>query len=334
MATMRDVAEHAGVSVTTVSHVLNESRYVSDELRERVQTAMHQLGYKRNLLARGLRRGQTFTLGMIVGFSFNPFFFEVARGVEAASYEQDYNVILGNAEGNPDKEFHYINVLIEKQVDGLVLATAGIHAEHIEMLHTWQVPFVLVDREIPSAEADLIRTDHESGAWQAANHLTELGHRRIACITGPLDIQNTTYRLKGYEKALTDAGIPVDTDLIVTGDWNYDSGYQLARELLDRAAPPTAIFAFNDIMAVGAMRAIIESGRRVPDDVAVVGFDDIPLASYAIPSLTTVRQPMQALGRVAVTRLFERMENPDLPAEKFIMQPELVIRMSSTKTRM
>ena len=332
MVTMRDVAEHAGVSVTTVSHVLNDSRHVSEELRGRVYAAMNQLGYRRNLLARSLRRGQTFTLGMIVGYSFNPFFFEVARGVEAASFDRDYSVIIGNADGDLDKEFHYVNVLIEKQIDGLLLATAGIGVEHINILRSAQIPFVLLDREIPGADADIVRTDHARGARLAVQHLIDLGHRRIACITGPQDVQNTVYRIDGYKGTLTEAGISIDPALILTGDWNYDSGYQCASELLSQAAPPTAIFAFNDIMAVGAMRAVVETGRRVPDDVAIVGFDDISLASYVFPSLTTIRQPMVSLGRMAARRLFERMENPALSPEQLIMEPELVVRQSSVKS--
>ena len=329
MITMHDVAKRASVSVTTVSHVVNDTRPVSDELRHRVLSAMRDLDYKPNRVARGLRRGKTNTIGMIIADPVNPFFAEVFRGVAAASDASDYSVILCNAEEDPEKEFHYTNVLLEKQVDGLILTTASMEADHVAVLQERQVPLVVVDREIPGARADLIRTDHVSGAREATEHLLRQGHRRIACLTGPPNVMNALDRRAGYELALAQAGLAVDETLILFGDWQFASGYQHMRRLLALQDPPTAVFACNDLMAIGALRVIAESGRRAPDDIALVGFDDIPLASYVTPTLTTMRQPMYDLGWQAAEMLFDRVRHSEKRLETRLLDAKLVVRQSS-----
>jgi LacI family transcriptional regulator len=326
---MRDVAERAGVSVTTVSHVINETRPVSDELRQRVLAAMQELGYQPNLLARGLRRGETHTIGMIVPDSANPFFAELARGIEDTVFEQGYNVILCSSDGDLDKELLYATVLAEKRVDGILFVAAGVSTEHIQTLQEQRMPVVVVDREVPDAAVDSVLTDNARGGWLATRHLLDLGHRRIGCIAGPSDVTPSAERITGYRQALDESGIPVDEALIVKGDFQYEGGYQAARQLLVIDDPPTAIFACNDLMAVGAISAAAEMGRRVPAELSVVGFDDVSLASFANPPLTTILQPKHEMGVIAATMLLERMHEPEMPPRRRMLDTSLLVRRST-----
>jgi LacI family transcriptional regulator len=326
---MRDVAEQANVSITTVSHVINETRPVSDELRERVLAAMQELGYQPNLLARSLRRGETHTLGMIVPDSANPFFAEVARGVEDTSFEKSYSVILCNSDGDLDKELLYINVLAEKRVDGILFVAAGVSTDHIRALQEQRIPVVVVDREISGVSVDEVLVDNARGGWLAGRHLVELGHRRIGCISGPSDVTPSAERITGYRQALDEGDTPVDEALVVRGDFQYESGYQATRQLLSMDDPPTAIFACNDLMAIGAIRAALELGQQVPTDLSVVGFDDVPLASFANPVLTTIVQPKYEMGVIAATMLLERMRAPDTPPRQRVLDTSLLIRQST-----
>ena len=268
---MRDVAERAGVSVTSVSHVINETRPVSYELRERVLAAMEELGYQPNRLACSLRSGKTQTIGMIVPDSADPFFAEVARGIEDTAFENGYSLILCNSDANLGKEAFYTDVLVEKQVDGILFLAAGLSTERILDLQQRGMPVVVVDRELPGAHVDLVVTDNAGGGWSATRHLIDLGHRRIGYITAPSDLTLSEYRSTGYRKALEEAGIAADENLVVRGDFDFKSGYRAARQLLANDKQPTAIFASNDIMAIGAICAAVESGLQVPQDLSVVG---------------------------------------------------------------
>ena len=326
---MRDVAVRAGVSITTVSHVINESRPVSQELRLRVLAATRELDYQPNLLARGLRCGQTHTLGVIVPDSANPFFAEVARGIEDTVFKHGYNIILCNSDGDLDKELLYANVLSLKQVDGILFVAVGVSTEHILALEGQSIPVVVVDREVPHAAVDSVLTDNARGGWLATRHLLDLGHRRIACVAGPSDVAPSAERLTGYRRALDDDAIPVDEALILRGDFQYESGHQAARHLLSMDSPPTAIFASNDLMAIGAISAAVEMGQHVPADLSVVGFDDVRLASFANPALTTVAQPKYEMGVVAATMLLERMRDPGMPPRRRVLDTELIVRRST-----
>lgn len=328
-ATMADVAEQAGVSVTTVSHVINETRPVSDDLRVRVTSAMAELGYQPNRLARSLRRGQTFTLGMIVPDNANPYFAEVARHIEETAYRNKYSLILCNSEGDRMREGFYINVLLEKQVDGLILVAAGSSTENISALQ--MPPMVVVDRDLPHLMADAVLTENGQGGRLATQHLLDLGHRRIACITGASDVTPTAERATGYRSALLDAGVGVDESLVVKGDFHYASGYAAAKGLLTGPNPPTAIFACNDLMAVGAISAGVELGLGIPDDLSVVGFDNVQLASFTNPPLTTIAQPKHDMGALAVSLLLERMADPTLPPRRRWLDVELVVRGSTAR---
>jgi len=328
IATIRDVAERAGVSVTTVSHVINDTRFVSEELRGRVLRAIEELNYQPSGVARSLRRKRTHTIGMIIPDNTNPFFAEVARGIEDASFELGYNVILCNSDGDLEKEMDYLGLLIEKRVDGLVFVSAGSNQATIEMLSTQEVPVVIVDRDISELAMDSVLTDNRRGGYQATHYLLTLGHRRIACITGPSQLTPSAERVTGYRNALEEAGVAVDDLLILAGDFQSQSGHEAMRSLLTLSSPPTAVFVCNDLMAIGALCAAHEAGLRVPQQLSIVGFDDIALASFTTPRLTTVAQPKYEMGLLAAEMLAERIKHKDLSPRRRFLDVELIIRDS------
>lgn len=329
MTTIRDVAKRANLSISTVSHVINNSRAVSDESRQKVEAAMAELGYKPNTLARNLRRQQTQSIGMLVPDSSNPFFAEIARGIEDASFEQNHSVILCNTEGDLAKQATYTNVLIQNQVAGIVFVAAGISTELVEDLQWRRVPLVVVDREVPDVAVSTVLTNHYQGGRLATQHLIDLGHRRIACISAGSELAPSSDRVTGYQDVLRENGLAVDENLIVWGDFQYESGYRAANELLDLAEPPTAVFACNDLMAVGCISAATARGRRIPEDLSVVGFDDVQLASFTNPPLTTVAQPKREIGALAVAILMARMQDLDAPPTLERLDTHLVIRNST-----
>lgn len=329
MASIRDVATAAGVSVSTVSHVINQTRFVSEETQARVLAAMEDLNYKPNRLASSLRRKdkRTNTLGLLIPDSANPFFAEVLRGIEDACFKAGYSVFLCNSDDDPKKEQNYIEVLLGKQIDGIILVSAGAHEDSLILLENNRVPFVLVDREVSGAIIDSVLVDNKTGGYQATNYLIELGHKRIGCIAGPSLLNPSAARVEGYQKALSKKNLFHD-DLIFMGDFRAQSGSDAAKQMLDLDNPPTAIFACNDMMAVGALHATDEAGLNVPGDISIVGFDDIPLASFTKPPLTTVAQPGQDMGLQAAEMVISRIEDQYLPARNEILSTSLVIRNS------
>jgi len=329
MATMSEVAERAGVSAATVSHVLNGTRNVTDKTRTRVLAAVEELGYRPNRLARSLVSGATHTIGLIIPDSANPFFAELARAIESTMFEQGYNVILCNSDGDSSREILYANVLVDKQVDGLIFVAVGVGTDHLLSLQRRRVPVVVVDREVPGVDVDSVLTDNELGGWLATRHLLELGHRRIACITGPSDITPSAKRVTGFRRAMAEEGVPVDEALVVRGDFQYEGGSQAARTLLGGEDPPSAIFACNDLMAVAVMAAADEMGFALPTGLSVVGFDDIPLASFVRPSLTTVHEAKYQMGVLGAKALLERMQGSDEPSRRTVLSTRLVVRRST-----
>ncbi len=328
MPTIRDVARAANVSTSTVSHVINETRYVSPATRERVLAAMKELNYQHNRLASSLRNRKTQAIGVLVPNSANPYFAEILTGIEAACYERDYHIILGNANDDPQREQSYLEVLLSRQVDGILLISTGSFDSSIRLLSENKTPTVMVDRSTELATVDEIFTDNRAGGLQATNHLISLGHRRIGCVTGPSFLTPSAARVQGYREAFAEAQLPLCEDWVVVGDFQHRGGYDATRQLLALDEPPTAIFACNDLMAVGVMAAIQAFGLRVPEDISVIGYDDIPLASYANPRLTTVSQPARELGQLAVERLLERLQDPDAPARHEMLPVSLIIRDS------
>ena len=332
MPTIYDVARVAGVSTSTVSHVLNGTRYVSEETRMRVLQVTEQLRYRPSSLARGLVRQDTQTIALIVPDNANPFFAELARGIEDHGFGAGYNVILCNSDRTTSKELAYLDMLISKRVDGIIYMTMRTRQDQLQALIENKIPFVTFDREYEGIDAILL--DNAQGGYDATRHLIELGHRRIACIGSP-DVKTRSHdRIRGYEHALADAGLSSDPDLIQTGNWTYQSGQEAARRFFDLPDPPTAIFACNDIMAIGASTFLQEQGLKVPEEVSVVGFDNIGLSAFACPPLTTLATPTVEIGQRLCQLLLDRI-NGQLPPEpqRFTMRGELVVRRSTARVK-
>lgn len=332
MATMRDVAAAAGVSVTTVSHVINGTRFVSEDLRNRVLEAMEELDYRPNILARGLRVGKTNTIGLIVPDNSNPFFAEVSRVVEDVGFDSGYSVILCNSDGNLDKELTYIAVLVAKQVDGIIFIASSSQSEHLRLLTNEKIPVVVADREMPDLDVDLVLVDNSRGGYEATKYLLELGHRRIGCITGPSDITPSAERINAYRQALSEFNVPFEENLVVRGDFQFEGGKRAMSQLLALPKVPSAVFICNDVMAIGAMGSIRSAGLRIPEDISIVGFDDIDQASATWPPLTTVAQPIEQMARIATELLIGRLAGSVDPERKrMVLEARLVIRSSCAK---
>jgi len=328
IATLKDVARRAGVSTATVSHVINETRFVSEELKARVHQAMRELNYRPNAIARSLRRRKTHNIGMIVPDISYPFLAEVARGVEDKGFELGYNVILCDSDGDLEREADYIELLQEKKVDGIVFVAAGESSSHVQTLIEQGMPVVVCDRELPGVEVDTVIADNVGSGYQATEHLIGLGHRRIGGIGGPKGLCISNKRLEGYRRALEEHGIPLSEELIIHSDFRCRGGYEAMKELLALDAPPTAVFACNDLMAIGAICAASKKRLRMPQDIAIIGCDDIALASFTNPSLTTVAQPKHEMGAIAVEMLVERIKDRSKPPTRRLLLTELVIRDS------
>lgn len=308
MATMKDVAKRAGVSMTTVSHVINQTRYVSDELTARVKQAMQELNYYPNTLASSLRSGKTKIIGLVIPDISNQFFAEISRRIEDNGYEYGYSVILCNTDDDITKEKRYIDVLIAKQVDGIVFISAGGESNNLEKTLDSHIPIVVVDRDMENIAADIVLVDNAVGGYTAARHLIQLGHRRIACITGQSPVTPSAQRVQGYKRALQETGIPIDEKLIVSGDFRYESGHQAMVKLLSLEPLPTGVFACNDMMAIGAVQAVNDHGLRIPEDISMIGFDNIPFSQTTYPTLTTIAQPFDAMAKLIVDLLIEKIK--------------------------
>ncbi len=329
MSTIRQVADRAQVSSTTVSHVINNTRFVSEAVRVRVLQAMADLNYRPNGLACSLRLGQTHTLGLILPDSANPFFAEIGHAIELAAFAHGYSVILCNTENDQARELLYTEVLQNKQVDGMIFVAAGGGQEAFSNIVRNGLPLVVVDRDIGNLGLDTVTTDNHQGGVLATQHLIGLGHKIIGCITGPSNITPSADRVTGYRDALKEASLEVDQALLARGDFNVPSGFEAASRLLQQRPRPSALFVCNDMMAIGALRAVAKLGLRVPGDAAIVGFDDIELASYTIPPLTTISQPKQQIGQTAIQLILERLANPLLPPRHKTLDAQLIIRESS-----
>jgi LacI family transcriptional regulator, galactose operon repressor len=328
--TIKDVANRAGVSITTVSHVINKTRFVSEERVWRVQAAMEELNYQPNTLARSLRMGETKTIGLIVPDNSNPFFAEISRVIEDIGFKKGYGVFLCNSDGILEKEAAYIRMLIAKQVDGVVFIAAENTQENLMDLTRRNFPVVVVDRDMPDPMFDVVLVNNEQGGCDAVNYLLSLGHTRIACITGPSQLTPAASRVEGYRHGLLSARIPIAEELIVPGDFRSSGGEKAMEQLLQLDQPPSAVFACNDLMAIGALRAMRNHNLRVPQDISVIGFDDISISVEVTPALTTVAQPIEGLATCAAELLIKRIQNDheDEPAQRVILDTQLVVRDS------
>ncbi|MBC8253064.1 MAG: LacI family DNA-binding transcriptional regulator [Ardenticatenia bacterium] len=328
MSTIRDVAERAGVAPTTVSRVINSSGYVSAETRARVETAIAELHYVPNALARSLRSRKTRLLALVLTDITSPFWTTVARGVEDAASEHGFNVILGNTDESEDKQIDYVTVLLQKRVDGFLFVPGRSTPESVQLIQRQDVPVVVIDRQIPGVEVDVVRSDSEKGAYELIRHLLSLGHRRIGMLSGPETISTAVQRVAGYRRALAEAGVDATADLVRCGWYTQESGYQMTKQVLSAVPRPTALFAANCFIAIGALRALREAVLRVPEDAALVCFDDAP-ESATEPFLTIAAQPAYEVGRRATELLLARLSG-EAPQEcqEIVLPVEIVVRQS------
>jgi LacI family transcriptional regulator len=334
MITIADVAKRAGVSKMTVSRVINNSGYTSQETRARVEQAVAELGYIPNALARSLRFRQTRTIALIVTDITNPFFTTVARGVEDIANEKGFSVIFCNTDEAPDEEAQYVNVLLQKQVDGLLLVPTGGAAETVEFLNNHTVPFVLLDRRVPGMDVDVVRCDSEQGAYDIIRHLLDLGHQRIAALGGSANITSSMDRVEGYRRAMIEAGLENEAYRAYFTAFTVEGGYRAAQLALAEKTLPTAFFATNNFIAIGAMRLLRERGLSVPDDVSVVSFDDLPAAIVLDPFLTVIEQHAYEMGQRATELLLNRLHGKGSAEPQEILIPaDLIIRRSSAPPR-
>lgn len=327
---MKDVAELAGVSASTVSHVLNGTRKVSEDTRERVRLAIEELGYEPNLLAKSLKVSRTFTIGLLISDIQNPFFTSVIRGAEDVALSRGYHLFLCNTDEDPNREDEYVRELSKKRVDGLIVASSASRRNHTLQLRLEDVPFVFMDREVEGIEADTVSVDNRLGMRLIAEHLTQLGHERVGMVSGPLEKSSGRERYHGLRDALADLGLPLHDSLVRFGDFRVSGGREAAEELLRLPEPPTALVVSNNQMTLGALLAVRELGLRVPDEVSVVSFDDMEWAPLANPPLTALAQPTYEMGATAARMLLDKIEKKATGSpSKLFMEPELMIRGST-----
>ena len=325
---MRQIAERAKVSIGTVSHVINDTATVREKLRERVLEAIRSLGYQPSQLARGLRRNQTSMLVMIIPDVTNPFFPAVIRGVEDVAYKSSLRLVLCNTDNDPRKELSYLNEMRAYRPAGW-LVIPSVDSEIANHFHADAgPPVVCLDRQPGGWRGDVALVANEEGAYKATSHLLRMGHRQLAVITGPLHLANAVERLEGFKRALAEAKVHLEPDYIQEARFERNSGYQAASRLLRMLPRPTGIFACNDLMALGVFLAARELGLRCPEDVSIVGFDNLDFAEFTAPALTTVHQPGYQLGTAAARLLLERMNGSTQPAKKIVLPSELKIRNS------
>lgn len=334
MSTIKDIANRAGVSTATVSYVINGTRFVSPELRERVMSAVIALDYRPNAVAQSLRQKRTRTIGLIVPDNSNPFFAEVAKGVEDAGFDAGVSVMLCNSDGTFDRELRYLKLLRDKQVEGVVFIATTPRVDHLAGIVDHSIPVVVFYRNVPQFDVDTLVVDNFGGGCLATEHLVELGHTRIACVAPASVDSPSSLRVSGFRRAMEEAGLPIDERLIYHGDNRFAGGRDGAEHLLATGKPFTAVFAGNDVMALGAMRTFQQRGLAVPGHVSVIGFDGIALGDFVTPSLTTVLQPRYDAGRTAFRLLLERIEaGYSGPPRAIELETRLVVRESTAPPR-
>jgi LacI family transcriptional regulator len=330
MANIRDVAKRAGVAPITVSRCINNSGYCSSEVRARVEAAIVELGFIPNRLATGLRSKRTHTIALLLTDITNPFFTTIARGVEDIASGAGYTVIFCNTDESITKEQMYLQMLLEKRVDGILLVPALSRIDSVKTIKKHGTPVVVIDRRLPELHTDVVRCDSEQGAYDLIRLLLSLGHRDIAILNGPRGVSTADDRLAGYRRALAEAGVSKNNRHEMHGAFTQQSGWEMANKATKATTRPTAVFAANNVITFGAIKAFQELKLRVPEDVAVVGFDDLPPALVTFPFLTVAAQPAYEMGKKAVELLLGRIDgaNSD-PYQEVILSTTIVVRESS-----
>jgi DNA-binding LacI/PurR family transcriptional regulator len=327
--TIYDVAEKAGVSIATVSKVINNTGRISEKTRKKVQEIMEQLHYEPSMVASALTSKRTGTIGLLVPDIANPFFAEVARSFEDYAQKLGFGLVICSTDGKDEKARLYLSLLMRKQVDGLIITTYIKDADLLEQLTQRQIPIVLFSVDIPTLSVNAVSVDDYKGGLQATNYLLSLGHKRIGVIAEDLSTSSSSYRIQGYKEAMTNAGVKVIESDIICTKATVKNGETIAQQLLKKKGRPTAIFACNDLLAIGAMQAARKLEIKVPEELSIIGFDNTILAEIANPPLTSVSQPIKEMANQAMTALVEEIENEQSSKQRVFMLPELVIRNST-----
>jgi len=329
--TIYDVAREANVSMATVSRVVNGNPNVKPATRKKVLEVIERLGYRPNAVARGLASKKTTTVGVIIPDISNIFFAELARGIEDIATMYKYNIILSNSDQNKEKELHLLNTMLGKQVDGIVFMGGNITEEHVAEFERSPVPIVLAGSIEPFQKIPSVNIDYKQAAYDAINEFIERGHKNIAILIGPLhDPINKELKLQGYKEALENASIPFNEELVIEGDYTYDSGIEAWQKLNEQQIKPTAIFAGNDEMALGVVHGAQDDGILIPEQLEVITSDNTRLALMVRPQLTSVIQPLYDIGAVAM-RLLTKYMNKEKVTENIVILPHRIEHRSSTK---
>ena len=331
MITIHDVAKMAGTSTATVSHVINGTRFVSDELKQKVNDAMKSLNYKPNIMARGLKGGSLKTIGVVVPDCTNTFFAEIARAIDRFCFAKGYNIILCNTDNDIKLQSSYCEMLISKMVDGVIMISSDNSDADVNKLIKASIPVVIADRNVNHEGVDNIIVDNLKGGYDATKYLISLGYTKIACIGGPTFISSSNQRIMGYRKALEESGIKVNEDYISHGDFHFAGGSQSVENYIKLKDRPEAVFATNDMMALGFIDGLKNYDLGVPKDVSVIGFDDIQLARITTPKLTTIAQPLDELALKATELILNKVEKKDSKISHIRLNSSLVIRNSCRK---
>lgn len=334
MSSIKEVAREAGVSTATVSHVINNTRYVSGEVRARVERAIEHYRYYPNAHARSLASGRSKIIGLVISDITNPFFPDLVKAIEEAAYERGYDTVLSNTNYDTERTSHYVKRFIERKVAGVAVMTSEMSKELIEELAHREVPVVFLDVGKTGMQMSNLRVDYEEGIEQAILHLVALGHRRIAFISGKTDIRSSRRRLEAFQRSMKQL-FPDAPELVFYGNFKIEGGRRAAHEIIMTQAGnlPTAVVAANDLTAIGAISEFEAAGLKVPADISVVGFDDIDFATLTKPALTTVNLPRNELGRRAVEMLLKSLDSPQTEGAEVRIPTNLIIRQSTAPAR-
>ncbi len=328
MNTLKDVAKLAGVSTATVSHVINGTRFVSDELQKKVNDAMSALDYQPNMMARALKMGFQKTIGVIVPDCTNPFFAEISRAIDRYCFSKGYNIILCNTDNNLDQQSSYTNMLISKHIDGVIFISSDNSEEDVEKFQKHSIPIVIADRIGKYHNVDSIIVDNEKGGYEATKYLINRGFTKIGCISGPSFISSSSQRVLGYKRALKESNIELIDEYISVGDFHFAGGITAANAFLNLKNRVEAVFATNDMMALGFIDTLRNQGVSVPQDVSVIGYDNIQLAQFMSPKLTTVAQPLEELAQTATNLLLKKIKKQSNSKKIIKLNPVIIERES------
>lgn len=329
--TIYDIAKRAGVSTATVSKVFNNSGRISEKTRKKVIEIGQELNYQPSVLASALTGKKTFTIGLLIPDVVNPFFAELARSVEDRAHELGFNLVICNTDNHMSKEIKYVQLLRQKSVDGIIVATGVRNDEFLKELIEQHVPIALIAREMSVLAASTVLVDDFAGGYTATSHLIELGHRDIAIIAENISVSSSKERVRGYRHALEENGLLFDDQLVVLSEFSVETGRKVSREILSEARRPTAIFACNDLLAIGAMQAAKELNIKIPDELSIVGFDNTILATITDPPMTTIAQPIQAMGRQVVDLITQEINEEHEVKQRVVLLPELIVRQSTKR---